>query len=149
HATEDTTTAVVRLAAEQWPHVEAVVDGETRITFSELDEMVTHAARAVVATGLTRGERAAIWAPNCWQWIVAALGIHRAGGAVVPMTTRYKGDEAAYALTASGARLLFTVRGFLGIDYPALLGGHDTPVERTVVFGEPSWDELLHTTSAA
>ncbi len=40
---------------------------------------------------------------------------------LVPLNTRYKGVEAAYILRASGARVLFTVQGFLGTDYPAML----------------------------
>ena len=55
------------------------------------------------------------------EWIVAALGVTTAGGVLVPINTRFKGAEAAYVLARSGARALFTVRGFLDTDYPALL----------------------------
>ncbi len=141
--TDNTTTRIVELAAEEWPDTEAVVDGDVRLTFAELQRRVAAAAGAAMAAGITKGDRAAIWAPNSWQWIVAALGVQAAGGVVVPMTTRYKGDEAAYVLQRTEARLLFTVQGFLGIDYVGLLDGRDTCVERTVVFGSPSWDEYL------
>jgi acyl-CoA synthetase (AMP-forming)/AMP-acid ligase II len=62
-----------------------------------------------------------VWAPNSVEWIVAALGITTAGGVLVPINTRFRGAEAAYILGRSGARALFTVRGFLDTDYPALL----------------------------
>jgi acyl-CoA synthetase (AMP-forming)/AMP-acid ligase II len=140
---ENTTPHLVRVAAEQWPDAEALVDRDVRLTFAELSDAVDRATGAAMAAGIERGDRAAIWAPNCWEWAVAALGVHAAGGAVVPLTTRYKGDEAAYVLKTSGARLLFTVQGFLGIDYPAMLEGRDTGVERTVVFGTPSWEEYV------
>jgi acyl-CoA synthetase (AMP-forming)/AMP-acid ligase II len=146
-STENTTLRVVDIAAETWPDAEALVDGDTRLTFSELRDLVMQAGRAAMAAGLEKGDRAAIWAPNRWEWVVTALGIHVAGGAVVPMTTRYKGDEAAFVLRSSGARLLFTVEGFLGNDYPAMLEGHETVVERTIVFGAPSWDEFLRGTT--
>jgi HIP---CoA ligase len=71
------------------------------------------------------------------------LGAHAAGGVVVPITTRYERDEAAYVLDQSDARLLFTVQGFLGIDYVAMLEGRKTAVQRAVVFGTPSWEEYL------
>jgi len=67
----------------------------------------------------------AIWAPNCAEWMLAALGALRAGAVLVPMNTRFKGGEAAYILRASGATTLVTVRGFLGVDYPSLLRGED------------------------
>jgi HIP---CoA ligase len=144
---EDTTSHLVRVAAEKWPDAEAVVDGDVRLTYAELNRAVERSTTAAVAAGIRKGDRAAIWAPNSWEWIVAALGIHGAGGVIVPMTTRYKGDEAAYILNSSGARLLFTVQDFLGIDYPAMLGDYDTPVARTVLFGSPKWEEYLAGTS--
>ena len=69
------------------------------------------------------GERAAVWSPNRYEWLVAALGILGAGGAVVPVNTRFKGEEVRYILDRSGARVVFTVGEFLGVDYAATLAG--------------------------
>ena len=74
-----------------------------------------------MAAGVEPGDRAAIWAPNISEWIVAALGLHSAGGVLVPLNTRFKGHEAGDVLERSGARLLFTVTDFLDTDYVALL----------------------------
>ena len=52
---------------------------------------------------------------------VVALGVHVAGGVVVPVNTRFKGREAAYVLENSGAKMLFCVSDFLDTDYVALL----------------------------
>ena len=60
-----------------------------------------------------------------------------AGAVLVPLNTRFKGPEAAYVLRASRARALFTVRGFLGIDYPAMLEDEDVPdLERIVLLDD-------------
>jgi HIP---CoA ligase len=126
-----------------------LVDGDIRLSFARLEETVARSAQAAMAAGLRKGDRAAIWAPNTWEWVIALLGLQRAGAVIVPLNSRYKGEEAAYVLTRSGARLLFTVRGFLGTDYPALLASHRTPVERVVVFREPSWTEYLEDQSSA
>ena len=67
----------------------------------------------------------AVWAPNIWEWVVAGLGIHLAGGVLVPVNTRFKGREADYILQKSKARILFTVTDFLDTDYVALLRGAD------------------------
>src|SRR6202034_4369702 len=93
----------------------------TRLTFDQLADEVAAATRAIVANGIDRGDRVAIWAPNCAEWIVAALGAVGAGALLVPLNTRFKGAEAAYILRESGARLLFTVEGFLGTDFPQML----------------------------
>ena len=79
------------------------------------------ATRAAIAQGIEPGDRVAIWAPNSWEWIVAALGVLGAGAWLVPVNTRFKGDEAAYVLDRADAVALFTVRGFLDTDYVAML----------------------------
>ncbi len=105
----------------------AVVDGDRRVDFATLRTMVDDTARALMAAGIERGDRVAIWAPNSLEWIVAALAVTTAGGVLVPINTRFKGAEAAYILRRSGARMLFTVAGFLGNDYLTML--HDENVE--------------------
>ena len=116
-----TIPAMVRDAARRCGDAEAVVDGARRIDFATLRRMVDDAARALIASGIERGDRVAVWAPNSLEWIVAALGVTTAGGVLVPINTRFRGAEASYVLARSGARALFTVRGFLDTDYPALL----------------------------
>ena len=122
-----TLSGLVQDAAARFGGAEAVVDrngpGGTTIrwSFDRLAEEVATATRAVMANGIEPSDRVAVWAPNCAEWIVAALGAVAAGAVLVPLNTRYKGAEAAYILRASGARILFTVQGFLGTDYPALL----------------------------
>ncbi|HUJ65083.1 MAG TPA: AMP-binding protein, partial [Acidimicrobiales bacterium] len=96
--TPETTPALVEAAAERWPGAEALVDGGVRLSFAALADAVSESAGAAVAAGLRKGDRAAIWAPNVWEWVVAALGLQRAGAVLVPLNTRYKGDEAAYVL---------------------------------------------------
>ena len=113
--------AMVRASVERFADAEAVVDGEVRWTYRELGEQVDRAVAAVIGAGLAPGERAAIWAPNIREWIVAALGILGAGGVLVPLNTRFKGEEARDILLRSKARMLFTVDAFLDADYVAML----------------------------
>ena len=128
----------------------AVVDGDLVITYADLADRVLHAAQAFIAAGLQPGDRASIWSPNVWEWIVAALGLHAAGGVLVPLNTRFKGAEAAYVLEKSGARLLFTVTDFLDTDYVELLraaaGG---PADGRPVAGLPALDQVVILRGAA
>jgi acyl-CoA synthetase (AMP-forming)/AMP-acid ligase II len=146
-----TIPAMLRDTADRLGTGEAIVDGERRVTYADLRELVTDAARSLIAAGVAPGDRVAIWAPNSIEWIVAALGITTAGAVLVPVNTRFKGSEAAYILARSGARVLFTVRGFLDTDYPALLTQANVELpslEHTVILsGDPagafSWAEWL------
>jgi acyl-CoA synthetase (AMP-forming)/AMP-acid ligase II len=116
-----TIPAMVRDAARRQGDAEAVVDGDRRVDFATLRTMVDGAAKALLASGIAPGDRVAVWAPNSVEWIVAALGVTTAGAVLVPINTRFRGTEASFVLARSGARVLFTVRGFLDTDYPALL----------------------------
>jgi acyl-CoA synthetase (AMP-forming)/AMP-acid ligase II len=113
---------LVRDAATRFGPREAVVDCDTRLSFSALAASVDQAARAVIASGIERGDRVSIWAPNSWEWIVAALGVLTAGGVLVPINTRFKQNEAAYIIEKAGSKLVFTTSDFLGTDYTKLVG---------------------------
>ena len=121
-----TVPRLVEAAALRHGDTEALVDGEVRLTYAQLAQEVDRYARGFVAAGVGAGDRAAMWAPNCAEWMLAALGLLRAGAVLVPLNTRFKGGEAAYIIRNAGASTLVTVRGFLGADYPAMLEGQDT-----------------------
>jgi len=131
-----TIPALVEDAARRHGATEALVgvgDEGQRLSYAALAPEVDRFARGFVAGGIEPGDRVALWAPNCPEWMLAALGALRAGAVLVPLNTRFKGGEAAYIVRSSGARLLVTVRGFLGVDYPALLAGEDLGVLGQIV----------------
>src|SRR5580692_5514957 len=136
-----TVPRLVEDAAVRHATLEALVEGDVRLTFAELASEVDRYARGFVAAGVEAGDRVAMWAPNCAEWMLAALGALRTGAVLVPMNTRFKGAEAAYILRTAGVSMLVTVRGFLGVDYPALLAGEDIGSLRHIVLlreeGEP------------
>lgn len=116
-----TIPALVERAARRFGSVEAVVTADLRWTFAELVDRAEQAARALVADGLEPGHRVAIWAPNIAEWVQAALGVHLAGGVLVPINTRYKVTEAVDVIARSRARMVLCVSGFLGTDHAAEL----------------------------
>lgn len=99
----------------------AISDGSTVRTYAELATAAKEFAAALVVAGVEPGDRVAIWCGNCAEWTVAALGLFAAGAVLVPVNTRFKGNEAAVVLARSGARVLVTVTEFLGTDYVAML----------------------------
>ena len=109
-----TLPTVVRAAAEKFGHHDAVVDGPVTLSFTGLLEAVRDTARGYLALGLEPGERVALWAPNSWQWEVAALAVTYAGGTLVPLNTRYTGHEAADIIRRTHARFVVMADGFLG-----------------------------------
>jgi acyl-CoA synthetase (AMP-forming)/AMP-acid ligase II len=156
-----TTTRLLADAASRLGDAEAIVDGDLRLSYADLDAAVSSAAAAMIGAGLVKGDRVAIWAPNSALWIVAGLGLQRAGAVLVPINTRFVGDEAAFVLRKSHTKMLFASTDFLGRDYPASLaeavGGYGAEhplvglpdLQRIVILsGSPSrqtqsWDDFL------
>ncbi len=118
---------LIERAAIRFGPTEALVDEDMRWTFQQLRTEIHRAARALMASGVQAGDRVGVWAPNTWEWVVAALGTYTAGGVVVPVNTRFKGSEAAYVLNAAGVRILFTVTDFLDTDYVGMLRSAGVP----------------------
>jgi long-chain acyl-CoA synthetase len=100
--------ALVRAAARRTPDAAAVVAGDQRLTWAELDTAVDRTAAGYAALGLTPGDRVAVQLPNGLAWLRAALGALRAGLVVVPVNTAYTDPELEYVLGDAGAELLVT-----------------------------------------
>src|SRR4051812_7134005 len=114
---------LVESAGQEYGEREALVDGEVRLSFADLAARVREAGAAYVSAGVAPGDRVGIWAPNSIEWVIAALGLLAAGGVLVPINTRFKGDEAAYLLQKTRATALVSAGDFFGTDYVALLRG--------------------------
>jgi acyl-CoA synthetase (AMP-forming)/AMP-acid ligase II len=144
-----TLSEVVETAADRYGSSLAIEDGECKLSFSELNIARVDCARAFHAAGVNKGDRIAIWAPNMYQWVVAAIGAQTIGAVLVPLNTRYKGSEASYILNSSGASMLFIVAEFLGVRYSELLQGQDIPSLKRIVLLEgddgeyQTWDQFL------
>jgi acyl-CoA synthetase (AMP-forming)/AMP-acid ligase II len=147
-----TTIGALLRGAEEHPAREAVVDGAVRVTYGELEELVLLAAGSLQASNVRRGSRVAVWAPNGWQWIVAALAAHACGAVLVPLNTRFKDREAEALLRKSRATHVFTTRSFLGADRVASLDAMRArlPDITTVVAcdEDAAWTRFLHGGSA-
>jgi acyl-CoA synthetase (AMP-forming)/AMP-acid ligase II len=114
HSTAQTIPAVLRQAAARHRDHPAYVDGERRVTFGQLLDKVRATAAGYVAAGLQPGGRVCVWAPNSVDWVVAALAVTYAGGALVPVNSRYTGHEAADIVDRTGAAVVVVADGFLG-----------------------------------
>jgi acyl-CoA synthetase (AMP-forming)/AMP-acid ligase II len=127
--------ALIDAAAARWPDRVALQEEDgRRLDFAALRDAVRAVSRRLLATGARKGDRFAIWAPNSGAWAIVAAGAMQIGLVLVPLNTRFKGQETADILRRAQVSRLFTVRGFLGIDYAAMLDGHDLPALDEIVY---------------
>jgi HIP---CoA ligase len=135
----------------------ALIDGERRWTYAELGQSIRGAIAAAIALGIEKGDRVGLWGPNTSEWILAALGILGAGGILVPLNTRWSGEEVGYALRKADASALFVSQGFLGLDQLGSLRAADPSLRATEmvvtlegeVAGGRTFDEFLGRGGAA
>ncbi|RDI47217.1 AMP-binding protein [Nocardia mexicana] len=111
-----TTPLALQEAARTFGDAPAISDGDVQLSWVQLLDAVRQTAGALIARGIERGDRIAIWAPNTFHWVVAALASHYAGAALVPLNTRYVAAEAVETLQRVDAKALFVAGPFLGRD---------------------------------
>jgi len=147
----ETIPHAVMAGAQRYGTQEAIVDGELRIDYITLRDLMLRGAGAFIADGLKPGDRVAIWAPNSANYIVTALSVQAAGACIVPLNTRFKSGEAHYILNKSRVRYIVMADRFLDADYEAMLDEGDLPhLERRIIIPQDrstsrpdSWDAFM------
>jgi fatty-acyl-CoA synthase len=144
---------------------------DVRWTYRELGDRVNAFAAGLLALGIEPGERVAIWAPNCAEWVIAQFATAKAGIILVNINPAYRLSELEYALNKVGCRALITATAFKSSDYigmvntlapelaasaPGRLNAARLPDLRTVIqIGGPKapgvygFDHVLHMGTAA
>lgn len=94
------------------------------ISYSQVEDISSRFASALVGLGLNRGDRVAIFCPNIPQFVFAYFGILKAGGVVVPCSPLYKERELEAQLKDSGATMVVAANDVVrGNDLYASLDG--------------------------
>jgi len=98
-------------SARRYPDRDALVLGDTRLTYAQVDAMANQVANLLVELGVGRGDRVALTCPNLPYFPVIYYGILKAGGVVVPLNVLNKGREVAYYLDDADAKAYFCFQG--------------------------------------
>lgn len=117
-----------------------------RWTYAEFAAEVDRLARALLASGLAKGERVGIWAPNCAQWTVVQYATAKIGAVLVNINPSYRTHELEFVLKQAGISAVFLAESFKTSDYVAMLEevrGSCPDVRDSYVFGQDSWAALL------
>ncbi|MCW2843142.1 MAG: acyl-CoA synthetase, partial [Nocardioides sp.] len=122
-----------RRTAHRFPTKTAIIDGDTRLTFDELDAVVDRAAAAIADAGLAKGDRLALLSHNCWQFVVLNFAAARVGAVLVPVNFMLGGDEIAYLLDHSGASAFVVEDALVPVAEQAMAAASGTVGTRVVV----------------
>jgi fatty-acyl-CoA synthase len=96
----------LRRSAEALGERPAVVHGDRRYTYAELQKRCNRLASALRERGIERGDRVAFLCPNTPALLEAHFGVPLAGAVLVAINSRLGAEEIDYILDDSGAKLL-------------------------------------------
>ncbi|NMO36076.1 AMP-binding protein [Streptomyces sp. GMY01] len=144
----DTIGANLDRAVAAWPDREALVDVPSgrRWTYADFAADVDRLARALLASGVAKGDRVGIWAVNCAEWVLVQYATARIGAIMVNINPAYRTHEVEYVLKQAGISLLFASLRHKSSDYRGMIGQvrHACPDLREVVYiDDPSWTEFV------
>ena len=85
---------------------EAVVAGDERLTFADLDRISERVARGLAARGIAKGDRVAVAMRNCPSWILIYMGIVKAGGIATLLNGWWEPAEMEHAIRLTEPKLI-------------------------------------------
>ncbi|MFD5063681.1 AMP-binding protein [Streptomyces sp. NPDC058394] len=128
----------------------AVVDGERRLTFADIDRQATAIAAALHARGIGQDDVVSFQLPNTAEAVVLFQAVLKIGAVANPIVPIYRGHELRFILGQARTKIAFIPGLHRGFNYPELYGSlrADLPELRDVVVvggdgGPSSWEEFL------
>ena len=100
------------IVADTVPDRLALIAGDARRTYGELDERANRLAHHLIDAGIEPGEHVAVYSWNRAEWLEAELGIYKARAAVINVNYRYVADELRHILENSDAAAVIFERSF-------------------------------------
>jgi fatty-acyl-CoA synthase len=110
---------VLAQRAAAGPQRTAVVLGERRLTYGQLEGRAASLAAALHELGIEEGDRIALNLPNWPEFIVSIFAAAKLGATVVPLNPRYTTHELQYMLRHSESAVVVTAESWGGVDYLA------------------------------
>ncbi len=130
------------------PNKVAVIDGQRRFTYQQLDTYSDRLAAALATLGVAKGDRVGLLAPNCVEFVIAFYGILKAGAVACTVNSGYHEREIAHQLCDSGVELLIVHQALRQV---AELARSEVPeLKRLIAISETSdevasfWDLIEH-----
>ncbi len=116
---ERTLGQILDETVSKYPDNEAIVyvDRDFRLTYRQFADGVDEIARGLMALGVERGEKVAVWATNIPYWVTLQFATAKIGAILLTVNTNYKKAELSYLLEQSETENIFLIDGFQDTDY--------------------------------
>ena len=130
------------------PDREALVEVPTgrRWTYAQLRQDVDVLALGLLDSGVAKGDRVGIWAPNMAEWTLLQYATAKIGAILVNINPSYRTHELEYVLNQAGISTLVSAREFKTSDYAGMIEevrGNCPALRSVVLIGSGEWDRLF------
>ena len=119
---EATAGQMLAAAAARFPDRDAIVAGDLSIPYAKLVSECERLARGLLALGIRKDDKVALWLPNRPAWLIAQYACAMIGAVVVALNTRYKAHELSYILRQSDTTTLVLTYHLGSVDFLETLG---------------------------
>ncbi|SNT46822.1 AMP-binding protein [Rhodococcoides kyotonense] len=130
-------------AASAIPDAVAVVDGDRRFSFADIDADATRLASAMRGRGIGPDSVVSLQLPNCAEAVVVFQAIMKLGAIANPIVPIYRGREVRFIVGQANSSMVFVRGTYRGFDYEAMYDALDIPDLDVIVVGGASWADLL------
>jgi len=117
-----------------------------RQTWAEFHDTIRSVAKGLIARGIDKGDRVAMWSPNFAEWVYIQYATAVIGAIQVNINPAYRTSELKYALEQSGSRLLVTRTAYLTSGYREMVEevcDELADLESVVYFDTEDWSDLV------
>lgn len=116
---------LISRSAERLSANPALTSGKSTLNYGQLQEATTRFSNGLLALGLQRGERVAIYLDKRFETVIASFGAPAAGGVFVPLNPLLKAEQVGYILRDCNVRVLVTSPERLALLQDTLPDCHD------------------------
>ena len=116
---EKTLGQVLDDTVSRFPNQTAFIfpDCELQWTWKEFQQEVDETAKGLMALGIQKGEKIAVWAPNVPHWVSFMFAAAKIGAVLMTVNTNYRSSELCYQLQQSECENLCLVENFREHDF--------------------------------
>jgi long-chain acyl-CoA synthetase len=128
-----TVQSLLEVSADQYPDKIALVCGGIRYSYRQLEEVSNQVAHQLIAVGISRGDRVAVYLDNSFEAVISIFAVLKAGGAFVMIHPDTKQENVLQILNNSQANVLITKPGKeITVQGCTIISRFDktTPIER-------------------
>ncbi|MGZ4857609.1 MAG: class I adenylate-forming enzyme family protein [Methanobacteriaceae archaeon] len=127
---------IPRLNARRHPDKKALIMDNDYLTYNQLNQQVNQLATGLISLDVRSGDRVAILAHNCMEYIILYYAIVKCGAITVPVNFRYKKDELIYAINNCAPKVFFFGKDFISLIEDAK-ADFVSPLHLVAISGEP------------